>query len=67
MNYKFLFPDDLNKLFVDKGYFGIYSIDLIKIYNCGNKEQDIILNSEKFNHVDILGLKNFILNIKNKS
>lgn len=45
-NYKFLFPDNLYKLFVDSYFFGIYEIDILNIVNCYNKDRNIILNKK---------------------
>lgn len=56
-NYKFIFPDDLYNFFVNKKNFGIYDIDIIKIYDCDCGERDIILEKNKLNDDDIISLE----------
>lgn len=65
-NYKFLFPYNLYKLFVDNDFFGIYEIDILNIVNCYNKDRNIILNKKKFNNDDIIKFKYFYKKYLNK-
>lgn len=61
-NYKFLFPIEYYKLWVDdEKYFGIYDIDLIKSTNCNGKDEDYMLEYKKFAPNDIKRLKKFYL------
>ena len=65
-NYKFLYPSDYYKLFVDDDrYFGIYSIDLFRIIDCKKSDEDIVLEEHKFLKKDIEKLKIFYLKNKN--
>lgn len=60
VNYKFIYSEYYYKLFVDdENFFGIYSIDLIRIINCDKVDKDVIMSEKKFTQKDIDELKLF--------
>lgn len=80
-NYKFLFPNDYYKLWVDnEKYFGTYDIDLIKTTGCASTStgtdvsvsvsggaNDFIIEYKKFTPDDIARLKKFYLSHNHKT
>ena len=65
-NYKFIFPKEFYKLFVDdNNFFGIYEVDFIRIMNCQQDDFDIIVYQNKLNNDDIIKLKKFYKKHKN--
>lgn len=61
-NYKFLYPEGYYKLLIDDDrYFGTYSLEFIRIINCKNNDEDIILEQKQFKQKDVVKLKNFYL------
>jgi hypothetical protein len=61
-NYKFVYPEGYYKLLVDdEKYFGTYSIEFIRIINCKQYDEDIILEQKQFKQKDIERLKDFYI------